>query len=175
MSSPTEPTLAEVQRAALVFVKYEVTFVQLFTVTPSGVPVGRTVFAPINDDWSLDLVQRRAHKRVNHLRRNPNITLCWVGPPAPWSTNDAPHVFDPGEKIPRAVFLRGVAEIMDDDWTVEVYNRRTAQQRARGFTKSPVRSEENVRDYLIGIRVTPKVVRAEGFGLVPQSFQWTFD
>ncbi len=173
MPEQAGPTLAEVQRAALAFVQDEVTFVQLFTVTPRGVPVGRTVFAPINDDWSADLVQRRAHKRVEHLRHNPNITLCWVGSPAPWSTNETPHVFDPGETIPRAVFLRGVAEIMDDDWAVDVYNRRTAQQRAKGFTKSPIRSEENVRDYLIGIRVTPKLVRAEGFGLVPQSFQWT--
>jgi hypothetical protein len=165
-------SLADVQQAVLAFLQREAGFAQVYTINREGFPVGRTMVAPVNDDWSVDLVQRRVHRRLDQLRRDPHVEVTWVGAPAPGSTNDHPHVYDWGLLVPRVVFLRGIAELMDDEWTVERYQHQTAVQREKGLTKAPVRDAENVRTELIGVRVHPVQVRAEGFGAGPQSFTW---
>lgn len=169
---PTRP-LADVQQAVMAFLRHDAGFAQVYTINRGGFPVGRTMVAPVNDDWSVDLVQRRVHRRLDQLRRDPHIEVAWVGSPAPGSTNDHPHVYDWGLLAPRVVFLRGVAEFMDDEWTVERFRRQTAIQREKGLTKAPVRDADNVRAELVGVHVRPVQVRAEGFGAGPQSFTWT--
>ena len=166
---------AEVRRAALRFLREEAGFAQLVTVNREGFPVARTVGAPVNDDWSVDLVQRRVHRRLDHLRRNPRVELIWVGTPAPAATNDHPAVYDFGLLAPRAVFLRGFAEPMTEEWTVQRYRRRTAIQRARGLCKAPERDAQNVRAELVGIRVRPVRVRVEGFGIGAEAFSWSVE
>lgn len=164
---------AEVQADAMVFLTGEAGFAQVFTISRDGFPVGRTMVAPVNPDWSVDLVQRRIHRRLGQVRRNPRVEIVWVGTPAPGSVNDRPHVYDMGLEVPRVVFLRGLAEVMDDTWTLERYWRQMAIQRARGLTRALERSDDNVREELVGIRVLPVQVRVEGLGVGAQSYTWT--
>lgn len=172
--APVRP-IEQVRAEVMAFLTQEAGFAQLYTVNRDGYPVGRTMVAPINADWSVDLIQRRVHRRLGQLRRNPRMEITWAGSPAPGSVNDRPHVYDWGLQVPRVVFLRGVAEFMDDDWTVARYQRQTAIQHAKGLTKAPSRSPENAREQLVGVHVRPLQVRAEGFGLGAQSFTWSAD
>lgn len=164
--------LEQVQREVLAFLREEAGFAQVYTVNRNEFPVGRTMVAPVNDDWSVDLVQRKVHRRLGQLQRNPRLEIAWVGDPAPDSVNDRPHVYDFGLLVPRVVFLRGIAEFMDGDWTVERFERQTAIQRGKGLTRAPERTPDNIREELVGIHVRPVQVRAEGFGAGPQSFTW---
>lgn len=166
-------SLEDVQADVMAFLRDEAGFAQVFTVNASGYPVGRTMGVLPNDDWSVDLVQRRVHRRLGHLRRNPRLEVVWIGSPAPGSTNDHPHVFDFGLLVPRCVFLRGDAEWMDDAWTLERYRRQDDALRARGLTKAPERTDDQVVAELVGIHVRPVQVRAEGFGTGAQSFTWS--
>ncbi|MGH3230123.1 MAG: hypothetical protein ACRDOA_16390 [Streptosporangiaceae bacterium] len=165
--------VVQVQREAMAFVAGEAGFAQVFTINRQGYPVGRTMAAPVNSDWSVDLVQRRVHRRLGQIGRNPRIEIVWVGSPQAGSVNDRPHVYDFGLLVPRVVFLRGEAALMDAQSTVEVFRRQTAIQRGRGLTRAPERSDDNVRAELVGVHVSPRQVRAEGFGAGAQSFTWT--
>jgi hypothetical protein len=167
------PPLAQVEADVLAFLRAEAGFAQVFTVNASGYPVGRTMGVLLGDDWSVDLVQRRVHRRLGHLLRNPRVEVVWVGSPAPGSTNDHPHVFDFGLLVPRCVFLRGDAQVMDDDWTLERYRREDAELRSRGLTKAPERTDDEVRAELVGVHIRPVQVRAEGFGRGAESFTWS--
>ncbi|HLT09265.1 MAG TPA: pyridoxamine 5'-phosphate oxidase family protein [Micromonosporaceae bacterium] len=167
-TQPADPVLAEVKR----FLREEAQFAQLFTVGAEGYPVGRTVGAPINDDWSVDLVQRRVHRRLRHIARNPRVEIVWVGTPRPGSRNDRPAVFDYGWLVPRAVFLRGIAEPMTEEETLAAYHRLRAPLLAAGLTRAPDRSAEDVRENLAGVHVRPVRLRAEGFGEGAESFTW---
>lgn len=164
--------LDAVQRDAMAFVRDQAGFAQVFTVNRDGFPVGRTMVAPVNPDWSVDLVQRAVHRRLGQIRRDPHVEVVWVGDPLPDSVNDRPHVYDFGLDVPRVVFLRGLARVMDHPWTLERFTRQTAIQRSKGLTRAPERSAENVRDELVGIHIVPVQVRAEGFGVGAQSFTW---
>lgn len=158
--------------AVLRWVRDEAGFAQVTTVNADGFPVTRTMGAPLGDDWSVDLIQRRIHTRLDHLRRNPRLGIVWAGTPAPGSRNDHPHVFDYGRLVPRVVLLRGVAEFMDDEWTLRRYREQTAELRARGGHKAPQRDDNNVRTELVGLHVRPVRVRVEGFGIGAESFGW---
>lgn len=164
----------DVQQRVLRWLREEAGFAQVITINRAGFPVGRTMGAPVNDDWTVDLVQRNVHKRLGQLRRNPRVEIIWAGDPAPGSVNDRPHVYDFGLLVPRVVFLRGIAEFMDSEWLKERFARQTAINLSKGQDKAPVRSPENVVSELIGLRVRPLRVRAEGFGDGAESFTWTF-
>jgi hypothetical protein len=159
--------------AALAFVHEEAGFAQVTTIDRFGFPVGRSMTAFLNDDWSVDLVQRRSHARLAQLRREPRTLVTWVGSPAPGATNERPHVFDIGRLPPRAVYVRATARFMDDAETVACYSRHVARQRAQGFTRAPLRDAEQVRSDLAGVHLVPYRVRLEGFGTGAQSFDWT--
>jgi hypothetical protein len=173
----TRPDPAEVPSAvlaaALTFVHEEAGFAQVTTIDRHGFPVGRSMTAFLNDDWSVDLVQRRSHARLAQLRREPRTLVTWVGDPAPGATNERPHVFDIGRLPARAVFVRGTARFMDDAATVACYSRHVARQRAQGFTRAPLRDADQVRSDLAGVHLEPYRVRLEGFGTGAQSFDWT--
>ena len=119
-------SVSQVQSEAMTFVRDEAGFAQVFTIARSGHPVGRTMVAPLNSDWSVDLVQRNVHHRLGQLQRDPRVEIMWLGSPAAESINDRPHVYDFGLLIPRVVFLRGDATFMDDKTTLEVFRRQTA-------------------------------------------------
>lgn len=167
--------LALVRREVMAFLTREAGFAQVCTVNRDGFPVARTMGAPVNEDWSVDLIQRGVHRRLGQLRRNPRLEIIWTGSPAPGSVNDRPHVYDFGLAVPRVVFLRGVAEFMDAEWTIDRFQRLTALHRAKGQVKAPERSPDNVRAELVGIRVRPIQVRAEGFGAGAQSYTWKIE
>jgi hypothetical protein len=173
----TRPDPAEVPSAvlaaALAFVHEEAGFAQVTTIDRHGFPVGRSMTAFLNDDWSVDLVQRRSHTRLAQLRREPRTLVTWVGDPAPGATNERPHVFDIGRLPARAVYVRGTARFMDDAATVACYSRHVARQRAQGFTRAPLRDADQVRSDLVGVHLEPYRVRLEGFGTGAQSFDWT--
>ena len=168
---PVRP-LSEVAEAAMRFVVQEAGFAQVYTVNREGFPVGRTMVAVLNPDWSATLVQRKVHRRIGQLQRNPNVEILWLGEPAADSVNDRPHVYDWGLTIPRAVFLRGTARFMSDGELLETFITRTAIQRGKGLTKAPERDPENVLEELLGIVLQPVQVRVEGFGTGAESFTW---
>jgi hypothetical protein len=165
--------LATAQEAARRFVLQEAGFAQVTTLDRHGYPVGRSMTAFLNPDWSVDLVQRRVHARMAQLRRTPAALVTWVGSAAAGATNEHPHVFDIGRLPPRAVFIRGATAFLDDDATEACYRREIEAQRARGLTRAPLREREQVAADLIGVRLTPYRVRLEGFGEGPQSFDFT--
>ncbi len=167
-----QPPLDELQRRVLAWLRTEAGFAQVFSVNKDGYPVGRTMAAPIDDDFTVWLVQRKVHKRIGHWRRNPKTEVVWLGTPAPGSRNDSPHVYDMNLLVPRGVFIRGDAEFMDDDALVAAFEKQTALNRGRGWTKAPVRTRENVLAELVCVRIRPIQVRVEGFGDGAASFTW---
>jgi hypothetical protein len=167
------PSLEQVQREAMRFVREEAGFAQVITINAAGFPVGRTMIAPLEEDWSVTLIQRSVHRRLGQLRRNPRLEIIWAGEPRADNVNDRPHVYDFGWNAPRVVFLRGVAEFLDVQETIVRFRRQTALNLARGNTRAPERSDDDIRDELVGIHVRPLQVRAEGFAAGAQSFTWT--
>ena len=164
---------AEAAARALAFVRDEGGFAQVTTIDRHGYPVTRSMTAFLNEDWSVSLVQRAAHRRLDQWRANPRTLVSWVGTPAPGQSNERPHVFDLGRLPSRLVAVRGDVEFMSEEWTVRTYNTHLDAQRSAGHTRAPVRTDEQVRSELIGVTIHPVRVRLEGFGQGPQSFDWT--
>ena len=161
------------RKAALDFVRHEAGFAQVTTIDSRGFPVGRSMTAFLEDDWSVSLVQRRGHARVEQMRREPRALVSWVGTPAAGATNENPHVFDIGRLPSRVVFVRGTSMFMDEQWTLSCYLQNAAAQRAQGLTSAPLRNAEQVAADLIGVHLVPHRVRLEGFGEGAQAFEWT--
>jgi hypothetical protein len=134
------PQRADLERRVRDFLRDEAGFAQVFTINLAGYPVGRTMGAPVDEDFTVCLVQRKVHKRIGQWRRNPRTDVVWVGTPAPGSRNDNPHVYDFNLLAPRVVFIRGDAEFVDADTTWAMYQKQSALHRARGWTKAPVRT-----------------------------------
>lgn len=163
------------QSAAIDFLRHEAGFAQVTTLGIGGFPVSRSTTAFFNDDWSVDLIQRRQHSRLKQWQRDPRTLVTSVGTPAPNATNERPRVFDIGQLPSRAVFIRGSAQIMESEWTVERYERETRSQRNRGFQRAPRLTPEQVRDELVGVHIRPFRIRIEGFGTAAQSFDWAIE
>jgi hypothetical protein len=159
--------------AAQAFVRDEAGFAQVTTIDRHGYPVTRTMTAFLEADWGVALVQRASHQRLRQWRANPRTLVTWVGAPAPGQTNERPHVFDLGLLPPRVVAVRGEVERMPEDWTVRTYRSQLDAQRAAGHTRAPVRTDDQVLEDLVGVRLHPYRVRLEGFGQGPLSFDWT--
>jgi hypothetical protein len=170
-----QPPLDGLKQAVLAWLHNEAGFAQVFSINKAGYPVGRTMAAPVDDDFTVWLVQRNVHKRLQHWKRNPRSEVVWVGTPAADSRNDSPHVYDCNLRVPRAVFIRGDAEFVDDARLIEMFQRQTAKHLARGWNKAPLRTPENIVAELVGVRIRPLQVRVEGFGLGAASFQWQPD
>lgn len=169
MAAPGPDVLAAAQE----FVLQEAGFAQVVTKDQWGFPVGRTMTAFLQTDWSVELVQRRSHVRLRQLQDEPRLLVTWVGAPRSGATNERPHVFDIGLLPPRAVFVRGTAAFMDDAWTAGRYLRHVQEQRAKGFDRAPLRDADQVTADLVGVRVAPFRLRLEGFGEGAQSFDVT--
>ncbi|WP_326836661.1 hypothetical protein VSH64_17405 [Amycolatopsis rhabdoformis] len=164
---------AAARSRALDFVRQEAGFAQLVTLGAGGALVGRTTSAFPTDDWAVELVQRRTHRRVEQLRHDDRVLAIWGGTPADDSVNDSPWTFDLGLTIPRVVFVRGVARPLDAKATWEVYDRHTTRLRAAGHTKAPLRDRADLDANFAGVRIEPRRVRLEGFGTGAQAFSWT--
>lgn len=170
---PLPERLAAALDAAQEFVRREAGFAQVTTLDSAGFPTARTVSAFVAPDWSVELVQRRGHRRLAQLRRDPRLLVTWSGAPAPDSRNDSPAVFDLGLLIPRVVFVQGHAVALDDAETWEVYARHDRALRERGLDRAPRRGPDEVAAELAGVRVRPRRIRLEGFGDGPEAFTWT--
>ena len=168
----SQPPIADLQRTVLDWLQTEAGFAQVFSINKEGYPVGRTMAAPVDDDFTVWLVQRKVHKRLLHWKRNPRTEVVWIGTPAEGSRNDSPHVYDRNLLIPRGVFLRGNAEFLDETTLVEVFRAQTAQHLARGWTKAPERTRDNIVAELAGVRISAIQLRVEGFGEGAASFVW---
>ena len=172
VADPT-PSEERARQAAMAFVRHEAGFAQVVTLDRHGFPVGRTMTAFLEEDWTVSLVQRSSHARIAQLRQEPRALVTWVGTPATGASNERPHVFDLGLVPPRAVFVRGRVEFMGEEWTEQRYRDNVEQQRAAGHTAAPLRTPEQVTADLVGVRVVPRRVRLEGFGEGAQAFEWT--
>lgn len=170
--APPEVTRGAAEARALEFLRTEAGFAQVTTLDRWGYPVTRSMTVFPEDDWTVALVQRAAHRRLAQWRAVPRTLVTWVGDPAPGMTNERPHVFDIGRLPSRVVAVRGDAELMPQEWTVRTYRQHLDAQRAAGHTRAPVRTDEQVRAELVGVLVRPVRVRLEGFGHGPQSFDW---
>jgi len=168
---PTPP-IEDLQRRVLAWLRTEAGFAQVHSVNKDGYPVGRTMAVPVDDEFTVWMVQRNVHKRIGQWRRNPRTEVVWVGAPAADSRNDSPHVYDLNLGIPRAVFIRGDAEFLDAATTIEVFQRQTELHRSRGWIKAPLRTPENIVAELVGVKIRPLQVRVEGFGEGAASFLW---
>jgi hypothetical protein len=166
---------ADVVARAEAFVRAEAGFAQVTTLDDRGYPVSRSMTAFLGDGFVVELVQRRVHRRLAQLTVNPRLLVTWVGAPAPTATNERPHVFDLGRLPARAVMVRGTAELMDDEWTWQVYARHRAAHLARGQDRAPARDRAQVAADLVGVRVRPYRVRLEGFADGAQSYDWRVD
>ncbi|MCF8590006.1 hypothetical protein [Gordonia liuliyuniae] len=165
MAKPSDP-----EQAARAFVQREAGFAQVVTFDRLGEPVGRSTSAFLADDWTVEMVQRRVHRRNAQLERDPRVLVTWVGAPSPDSVNDSPWTFDLGLTIPRAVFVRGTAHLLDADETWDVYRRHADRLRAAGHVKAPRRGRAEIDDGMRGVRITPSRIRVEGFGEGAQAF-----
>jgi hypothetical protein len=170
-----DPALGHAQRAAFRFVADDAGFAQVVSVDRRGQLVGRSMTAFLNENWSVDLLQRRQHARLTQWRRNPHTVVTWVGTPAVGATNEHPHVFDINTLPPRAVFVRGTVTFLDPALTEQIYRREIEAQRAAGFDKAPLRSPDEVARDLEGVRLIPYRVRLEGFGKEAQAFDFTIN
>lgn len=151
----------------------EAGFAQVTTLNKAGFPTARTVSAFLSDDWTVQLVQRSAHRRLDQLRRNPRILVSWSGPPVADSRNESPAVFDLGLLIPRVVFVQGVAVELDEAQTWDAYSEHDQRLREQGNTRAPERDRANAAAELTGFTVLPRWVRLEGFGAGPEAFTWS--
>ncbi|GAA4676797.1 hypothetical protein [Gordonia humi] len=165
MADPTD-----VERAARAFVQCEAGFAQVVTFDRLGEPIGRSTSAFLADDWTVEMVQRRVHRRNAQLERDPRVLVTWVGAPSPESVNDSPWTFDLGLTIPRAVFVRGTARLLDADQTWDAYLRHTERLRAAGHVRAPRRDRAEIDETMRGVRITPSRIRVEGFGDGAQAF-----
>jgi hypothetical protein len=165
-------TTGDERTRALRFVQDEAGFAQLVTFGATGDPIGRTTSAFLNDDWSVDMVQRRSHRRIEQLKRDGRVLVLWSGAPAADSVNDSPWTFDLGLTIPRVVFVRGVARALDAEETWAVYRRHSERLRAAGNTKAPQRDRGDIEQSFAGTRIEPRRIRLEGFGRGAESFTW---
>lgn len=165
-------SLAQCQQRVRRFLADEASFAQVVTVNRAGFPVGRSMVAPVDDDWSVPLVQRSVHHRIGQWRRNPATEIIWQGSPRRDNRNLFPHVYDWCVQAPRVVFLRGTANFMDADELVEVFAAQSEKNRQAGRTLAPERDRDNVIAELVGVRVRPIQIRAEGFGNGPESVTW---
>lgn len=167
--------LERATRAAFQFVADDAGFAQVVTVDGRGQLVGRSMTAFLNEDWSVDLLQRRQHARLPQWRRNPHTLVMWVGTPAAGATNEHPHVFDINTLPPRAVFVRGTVTFLDPVRTELIYRREIEAQRAAGFDRAPLRTADEVERDLEAVRVIPYRVRLEGFGDGAEAFDFTLN
>lgn len=166
-------TAEDERTRALRFAREDAGFAQVLTFGSTGQLVGRTASAFLNDDWSVDTVQRATHRRVAQLERDDRALVMWNGEPASDSVNDSPWTFDLGLAIPRVVFVRGVARLLDADATWQVYHRHSERLRAAGHTKAPIRDRGDIDENFAGVRIEPRWIRLEGFGRGAESFTWT--
>lgn len=164
--------LSGAQQAAFDFVAEDAGFAQVVSVDQRGHPVGRSMTAFLNPDWSVDLVQRRLHARLEQWRRDPHALVTWVGTPAPGASNEHPHVFDIATLPPRVVFVRGVVTFLDAKHTEQIYRREIEAQRKAGNTRAPLRSPDDVAQNLAAVRLVPYRIRLEGFGREAQAFDF---
>ena len=171
--SEPEKTQDEVESLVREFLATEAGFAQVYTINRDGFPVGRTMVAVARPNWDVDLVQRRVHRRIGQMRRNPKAEVVWVGSPRPDSINDRPHVYDFGLQIPRVVFIRGDVRFMEDDELLATYKAQTEHQRSLGLTKAPLRTPSEVVEELIGTVIEAVQGRVEGFGSGARSYQWS--
>lgn len=171
-AATTQPPIDELKARVLQWLHHEAGFAQVYSINKAGYPVGRTMAAPVDDDFTVSLVQRKVHKRLQHWKRNPRSEVVWIGTPAPGSRNDTPHVYDCNLLVPRGVFIRGDAEFVDDATLVQMFQKQTAIHLSRGWTKAPLRTPENIVAELVGVRIRALQVRVEGFGEGAASFQW---
>lgn len=162
----------DVRARALAFVRTEAGFAQLVSFDSAGNPVARTTSAFLNDDFSVDLVQRGSHRRIDQLRRDDRVLALWSAAPAADSVNDSPWTFDLGLTVPRVVFVRGNAGLLRPEETWQVYRDHTARLRAAGHTKAPQRDRADIDANFAGLRVEPRRIRLEGFGNGAEAFSW---
>ncbi|MFN8534495.1 MAG: pyridoxamine 5'-phosphate oxidase family protein [Dehalococcoidia bacterium] len=151
--TPALPATDEIKQAVRAFVD-ERGQAAFYTLDRDGFPTGRVLGVSVGDDWTVEIVQARRTGRVAHVRRTPQVAVVWTE-----GTNG------------RNVYLRGSARLVEGDELIAAYGRRMAANRARGSTM-PAMPDDEVRELLIGIAITPRSIRTEHFGEGMGIYEW---
>lgn len=159
MTTESAKSIDEIKAEVLKFLQEETGFGQVYTINKDGFPIGRTMGAPIEDDWTIDMIQPNHSKRLDQVSKNPRMEVLWI---------------DTSVRIPRAVFLRGNGKVFLGDELLTKYNRRVDISEAKGRSRGPRQEPDAVRANLAGIHFTPVHCRVEGFGERTELFAWDF-
>jgi nitroimidazol reductase NimA-like FMN-containing flavoprotein (pyridoxamine 5'-phosphate oxidase superfamily) len=121
------------------------TFCAMITFRKNGSPMARPVSTFIYDGWHVGTISQGEHVKNQHVRNNPIVAYQWV------ELNS-----QSGVRL-RSVFLQGRCELISDPATVQEFFRLRQAETGQG----DAHPEDDWQRLLM--RVTPEVVRAEGF------------
>jgi hypothetical protein len=132
---------------------------QVVTLNRNGRPIGRTLGADLNPDFTVDLLTSPFIGRVKQVRRSPEMLFSWVEGKRPGCT------------WPRVVFARGSGAILQGDPVVAAYEARVARYgklphlvRIDMTFEEPRRLDlDEIRARMCVIHFVADEIRAEGF------------
>ncbi|MCS7002495.1 MAG: hypothetical protein NZ518_06570 [Dehalococcoidia bacterium] len=141
------PPIDEMKKIALEFCRPP-RISQMYTVDRNGLITGRSLGAPLNDDFTVDIVTIRdlGFKRADQVRRNPAVSFTWV----------EPRPNEPG-KVAKVIFGKGKGVVQEGEPVAQWFNKNAAGGRFGNMTV-----DEAVQRWVI-IHVTIESMRAEGF------------
>jgi hypothetical protein len=132
---------------------------QVVTLDRGGRPIGRTLGAELNPDFTVDLLTFPFMGRVKQVRRNPVMLFSWV------------EGKRPGCIYPRVVFARGSGTVLEGDAVVAEYEGKLARYgklphlvRSDMSFENPRRLDpDEIRARMCVIHFIADEIRAEGF------------
>ncbi len=116
----------------------------LVTSTAAGAPYLRPVIC-VNDGFRVRMITRLASKKVQHIRRNPLVSLFWP------SSEGAP---------PRSVMLQARIELHPEAEAIAAFAEEYARKNPARTRAMPGADGEVAR---VVLEATPLLVRADGF------------
>ena len=120
----------------------------LVTTTAAGAPYLRPVIC-VNDGFRVRMITRLTSKKVQHIRRNPLVSLLWTGTGP--SVEGAP---------PRSVMLQARVELRTDAEAIAAFAADYARKNPSRTRALPTSEDGTPR---VILEATPLLVRADGF------------
>ena len=116
----------------------------LLTTTAAGAPYARPVIC-VNDGFRVRMITRLTSKKVQHIRRNPLVSLLWTA--------------DEGTP-PRSVMLQARIELDRSPEAIAAFAEAYARKNPARTRAMPGAGEDVPR---VILEATPLLVRADGF------------
>ena len=135
------PSTEEAKEIALLFCQG---MAQMVTIDRRGQPTGRTLGSRLKPDWSVDVFSYKSFKRIDQVRRKPNVLFIWEEQPAS------------GTK--KVIFGKGKADVIDGEGCGQAYEE---EMERRGVKSEMNAASAAERLSLVRVRLTE--LRLEGF------------